>query len=112
MTDSKQVCVCFLLSVLGVAALALAGGSMGFGHLAGNKGRPYAARQVTMAQAATTTTTASRMMGLGEVNHRRILGSISLSSLDPNRPACIRSCPAAGGAYTGRGCQKVYQCAG
>ncbi|RLM65715.1 uncharacterized protein C2845_PM16G05390 [Panicum miliaceum] len=29
---------------------------------------------------------------------------ISPSSLDPNRAACIGSCPAAGGAYTGRGC--------
>uniref|UniRef100_A0A0A8Y5D4 Uncharacterized protein n=1 Tax=Arundo donax TaxID=35708 RepID=A0A0A8Y5D4_ARUDO len=41
---------------------------------------------------------------------RRILGSISPSSLKPDSPACIKSCPAAGRPYTSRGCKNVYQC--
>ncbi|KAL6650553.1 hypothetical protein ACP70R_009478 [Stipagrostis hirtigluma subsp. patula] len=43
--------------------------------------------------------------------HRRILaGGISAGALNRNGPACIGSCPARGGSYTGRGCQKKYGC--
>ncbi|TVU13802.1 hypothetical protein EJB05_37230, partial [Eragrostis curvula] len=45
----------------------------------------------------------------GEVP-RRILASINLSGLDPDRASCIQSCPAPGRSYTGPGCQKVYGC--
>ncbi|KAF8765936.1 hypothetical protein HU200_007973 [Digitaria exilis] len=69
----------------------------------------YATARQLMAVAPTTTTTT---MGLEVHRRRRILGSISTSSLDPNRPACIRACPAAGGPYTSRGCLNVYQCRG
>ncbi|RLM74690.1 uncharacterized protein C2845_PM15G05090 [Panicum miliaceum] len=92
----SKACVVFLLAVLIVIALALAGGSMEAAP-AGKGRRPYGARHLATAV-------------LGVEVRRRVLGSISPSSLDPNRAACIGSCPAAGGAYTGRGCQKVYQC--
>lgn len=101
--DSKA-CV-FLLALLGVA-LALAGGGMGVG-LASKAGPSYAARQL-MAQ-VTTTAAATSMLGL--VVHRRVLASISPSTLNPDRPACIGKCPAPGRPYTGRRCQKAYQCA-
>ncbi|KAJ1270498.1 hypothetical protein BS78_06G056400 [Paspalum vaginatum] len=43
--------------------------------------------------------------------HRRVLaGMVQGSALDANRAACIGSCPARGGSYTGRGCQKKYRC--
>ncbi|KQJ82122.1 hypothetical protein BRADI_5g06277v3 [Brachypodium distachyon] len=43
--------------------------------------------------------------------HRRVLaGKISPGALQPSRPACIQSCPAAGRPYTGRGCKDVYRC--
>ena len=45
-----------------------------------------------------------------DVHRRRILYSLTNSVFDPNRPACIGSCPGAGRAYTGRGCQSAYQC--
>ncbi|PVH35151.1 hypothetical protein PAHAL_7G112200 [Panicum hallii] len=102
--DSK-VCVFLLVALLGVAlALAgsIAGGSME-AVLAGK--RQYGAAQLMM-----TPVTATPTSVLGVEVRRRVLGSISPSSLDPNRAACIGSCPAAGGAYTGRGCQRVYQC--
>lgn len=58
------------------------------------------------APSATTTS----MMGT-EAVHRRILGSTSASSLDQYKAVCIKSCPAPGRPYTGRGsCLKVYQC--
>lgn len=100
--DSKA-CV-FLLALLGVA-LALAGGSTRVG-LASKAGPSYAARQL-MAQVTTTAATTS-MMGL--VVHRRVLASISPSTLNPDRPACLGKCPAAGRPYTSRGCQKAYRC--
>lgn len=110
--DSK-VCV-FQLALLGGVALAalagpnVAGGIMEVGLASSTAtGAAHAARQM-MAQATTTTTTMS-VMGL-EV-HRRILGSISSSSsLNPDRAACLRGCPARGGPYTSRSCQHVYQC--
>lgn len=111
--DSKVCCVFQLALLLGVAlALALAGpiiagGSVEVGLASKTAGAgAYVARQMTMAQA--TTTTAKTLMGL-EV-HRRVLSSVSSSSLNPDRAACLGSCPAAGGSYTGRGCQKAYQC--
>ncbi|KAI5002023.1 hypothetical protein ZWY2020_026673 [Hordeum vulgare] len=45
--------------------------------------------------------------------HRRVYGSgdITKESLDPNKPRCVRNCPApAGYPYTGRGCNKYYDC--
>ncbi|KAF7040268.1 hypothetical protein CFC21_050181 [Triticum aestivum] len=44
--------------------------------------------------------------------HRRVLAGrgISASSLNPNKAACTRTCPARGGAYTGRACLRRYQC--
>ncbi|CAN6242103.1 unnamed protein product [Urochloa humidicola] len=43
--------------------------------------------------------------------HRRVLaGVIKPGALKPDQPACIRSCPAPGKPYTGRGCQAVYRC--
>ncbi|CAN6227733.1 unnamed protein product [Urochloa humidicola] len=43
--------------------------------------------------------------------HRRVLaGAIKPGALKPDQPACIRSCPAPGKPYTGRGCKAVYQC--
>ena len=101
--DSKA-CVVFLLALLGVA-LALAGGGSTEAAPAGTGWWPYGARQLLMAPVTTAT---SSVLGV-EVRHR-VLGSIRSSSLDPNKAACIGSCPAPGGAYTGRGCQKVYQC--
>jgi hypothetical protein len=101
--DSKA-CVIFLLALLGVA-LALAGGGSTEAAPAGTGRRPYGARQLLMAP---VTMAMSSVLGV-EVR-RRVLGSIRSSSLDPNRAACIGSCPPPGGAYTGRGCQKVYQC--
>ncbi|CAN6275551.1 unnamed protein product [Urochloa humidicola] len=101
-----KVCVLFLLALLISVSLALAGGSVEAAGLTVGTG-PYAAALQLMAPSTTTTTS---MMGL-EVR-RRVLGSISPSSLNPDSPACLGKCPAAGGAYTGRGCQKVYQCSG
>jgi hypothetical protein len=43
---------------------------------------------------------------------RRVLASISPGSLNRNRQACLRSCPARGGSYTNRGCQSRYRCRG
>ncbi|RCV33167.1 hypothetical protein SETIT_7G060800v2 [Setaria italica] len=97
----SKVRVVFLLPLLGVA-LALAGGTVEAG-LAGTG--PYAAALQMMAPSTTTST-------MGFEVRRRVLSNISPSSLNPNRAACLRSCPASGGAYTGRGCQKVYQCSG
>ncbi|CAL5032747.1 unnamed protein product [Urochloa decumbens] len=101
--DSKA-CVVFLLPLLGVS-LALAAGSVEAAGLTGGTGPYPAALQLTAPAPATTS-----MMRL-EVR-RRVLSSISTSSLNPDKPACLGKCPAAGGAYTGRGCQKVYQCSG
>ncbi|CAL5017542.1 unnamed protein product [Urochloa decumbens] len=101
--DSKA-CVVFLLPLLGVS-LALAAGSVEAAGLAGGTG-PYPAALQLAAPAPATTS----MMRL-EVR-RRVLSSISTSSLNPDRPACLGKCPAAGRPYTGRGCQKVYQCSG
>ncbi|OEL24940.1 hypothetical protein BAE44_0014041 [Dichanthelium oligosanthes] len=43
--------------------------------------------------------------------HRRVLaGVIKPGALNPGRPACIRSCPAPGRPYSGRGCKAIYQC--
>ena len=110
--DSKICCVFQLALLLGVVlALAgpiIAGGSVEVGLASKAAGAgAYAARQMMTAQ---VTTTAKSTMGL-EV-HRRVLGSISPSSLNPDKPACLGSCPAAGRSYTGRGCQKAYQCSG
>ncbi|KAF7001464.1 hypothetical protein CFC21_017133 [Triticum aestivum] len=44
--------------------------------------------------------------------HRRVLAGISPGALSRNRPACPGACPAPGGSYTNRGCQKKYQCRG
>ncbi|KAE8806946.1 hypothetical protein D1007_16811 [Hordeum vulgare] len=44
--------------------------------------------------------------------HRRVLAGISPGALNRNRPACPGACPAPGGSYTNRGCQKKYQCRG
>uniref|UniRef100_A0A0E0KPD6 Uncharacterized protein n=1 Tax=Oryza punctata TaxID=4537 RepID=A0A0E0KPD6_ORYPU len=45
------------------------------------------------------------------VVHRRMLASsIQDSVLNANKPACLRSCSAAGRPYTGRGCTNAYQC--
>ncbi|RCV33169.1 hypothetical protein SEVIR_7G067400v4 [Setaria viridis] len=42
--------------------------------------------------------------------HRRVLaGVIKPGALNPNRPACIRSCPAPGQPYN-RGCKAIYHC--
>lgn len=112
MSMDSKVCFVFQLALLGVAlALAgpiIAGGSVEVGIASrATAAGAYAAWQTTTAQA--TTTAKSVMMGL-EV-HRRILGSIHSSSLNPDSPACLGSCPAPGGAYT-RGCSKTYQCSG
>ncbi|XP_037410533.1 uncharacterized protein LOC119273491 [Triticum dicoccoides] len=38
-------------------------------------------------------------------------GDISNGALDANKPRCVRNCPApAGYPYTGRGCNKYYDC--
>ncbi|KAF7040264.1 hypothetical protein CFC21_050185 [Triticum aestivum] len=44
--------------------------------------------------------------------HRRVLagGGISAGSLNSNKAACTRTCPARGGPYTGRPCLRRYQC--
>nr|XP_020190562.1 uncharacterized protein LOC109776335 [Aegilops tauschii subsp. strangulata] len=44
--------------------------------------------------------------------HRRVLagGGISAGSLNSNKAACTRTCPAHGGPYTGRPCLRRYQC--
>jgi hypothetical protein len=44
--------------------------------------------------------------------HRRVLagGFMKPSALNPDRAACLRSCPAPGRPYTGRDCQNIYQC--
>ncbi|XP_037410535.1 uncharacterized protein LOC119273493 [Triticum dicoccoides] len=44
--------------------------------------------------------------------HRRVLASTSItaSSLNPNKAACTRTCPARGRPYTGRACLRRYQC--
>ena len=106
--DSKFCCVFQLALLLGVAlALAgpiVAGGSVEVGLASKAGAGAYAARQMMMEQ---VTTTAKSTMGL-EV-HRRVLGSISPNSLNPDKPACLGSCPAAGRSYTGRSCQKAYQ---
>jgi hypothetical protein len=46
--------------------------------------------------------------------HRRVLlgGSIRPSVFTPDRPACLRPCPAQGRPYTNRGCEKIYRCHG
>ncbi|KAF8661980.1 hypothetical protein HU200_056594 [Digitaria exilis] len=99
--------VCILLFALLGVGVALAGGRMeAAAGLAG--AGPYASARQLMAVAPTRTT----MMSLEVHRRRRILGSISTSSLDPNKPACIKACPAAGGPYTNRGCLNVYQCRG
>uniref|UniRef100_A0A0A9BKU0 Uncharacterized protein n=1 Tax=Arundo donax TaxID=35708 RepID=A0A0A9BKU0_ARUDO len=90
--------VCVSLLALLIAALALAGG-VAAGLAADVSG---SAQQLISSRAS---------MPRVEV-HRRILGSIKPSSLNPDRPSCIKSCPASGRPYTGRNCQKVYQCAG
>lgn len=110
--DSKVCCV-FQLALLLVVALALAGpiiagGSVEVGLASKAAGTgAYAARQMMTAQ---VTTTAKSTMGL-EV-HRRVLASNPSSSLslNPDRAACLGSCPAPGGSYTNRGCQKAYRC--
>ena len=102
--DSKA-CVVFLLALLGIAR-ALAGGGSTEAAPAGTGWRPYGARQLLMAPVTATSA------ALGVEARRRVLSSISSSSLDPNRAACIGSCPAPGGAYTGRGCKQAYQCRG
>ncbi|CAN6248205.1 unnamed protein product [Urochloa humidicola] len=96
--DSKVRVVFLLALLISVSSLALAGG-----------GSVEAGLALQLMAPSTTTTTATPMLGL-EVHRRRVLGSISTSSLNPDSPACVGKCPAAGGAYTGRGCQKVYQC--
>jgi hypothetical protein len=55
-------------------------------------------------------TTAAWKMGGGEEVHRRILASINPSGLDPDKPSCLKSCPARGQPYTNRGCQRAYRC--
>ena len=106
--DSKA-CVVFLLAlVVGVAlALATAGSTEAAAAGEGRRRRPYGARQQLLMAPVTATSAA-----LGVEARRRVLSSISSSSLDPNRAACIGSCPAPGGAYTGRGCKQAYQCRG
>lgn len=47
-----------------------------------------------------------------EEGHRRVLAGrgITASSLNPNKAACTRTCPARGRPYTGRACLRRYQC--
>jgi|UniRef100_A0A804MI67 hypothetical protein len=102
----SMVCVIHLVLAvsLALAGPIIAGGSTEEVGLARKQAdEAYAARQMT----AQATTTASTM---GKEVHRRVLGSINPSTLDPDKPACLGSCPAAGRPYTGRGCQKAYQC--
>jgi hypothetical protein len=44
--------------------------------------------------------------------HRRVLagGFNKPAVLTASQPACLRSCPAAGQPYTGRGCKAIYHC--
>lgn len=50
-------------------------------------------------------------LGVDMELHRRILaGNVGSGALRPDRPACVQSCPARGGSYTGRGCKTVYRC--
>jgi hypothetical protein len=91
MVDSKMRVVIFLIALLGGVAVALA------------STESYAAALQLMAPSTT--------MGF-QVRRRVLSNVVRSSSLDPNKAACLSSCPAAGGAYTGRGCQKVYQCSG
>ncbi|NP_001144230.1 hypothetical protein Zm00014a_015840 [Zea mays] len=44
--------------------------------------------------------------------HRRVLagGFVKSNVLNPDKAACIKSCPARGRPYTGRGCSNIYQC--
>ncbi|CAN6248204.1 unnamed protein product [Urochloa humidicola] len=90
----SKVRVVFLLALS--ISLALAGG-----------GSVEAGLALQLMAPSTMTTP---MLGL-EVHRRRVLSSISTSSLNPDSPACTGKCPASGGAYTGgRDCQKVYHC--
>ncbi|VAH47088.1 uncharacterized protein LOC119367794 [Triticum dicoccoides] len=86
-------------TLIAVLAASLAAGDTAAG-LAGSMGTAYRVDAATAPQKLTP------------VVHRRVLASLGNSVFDPNRPACIRQCGAAGQPYTGQGCVRAYQCGG
>ncbi|KAF0894537.1 hypothetical protein E2562_039533 [Oryza meyeriana var. granulata] len=71
-----------------------------------------AAAAVALAGADATSSTGAAAAGEVVVHRRVLSSSIQNSALNANRPACLSSCPASGGSYTGRGCKSAYQCNG
>uniref|UniRef100_A0A0D9W3T8 Uncharacterized protein n=1 Tax=Leersia perrieri TaxID=77586 RepID=A0A0D9W3T8_9ORYZ len=85
------------LLLLAVAAVFALAGAVAAGHRDAKPGIAGAA--------------AAAVKEEGPVVHRRVLRTnIENSVLNANRPACVSSCPANGGSYTGRGCSSAYQC--
>ena len=108
-------CLSFLL-LLGVA-LALAGpanGDISAGFAA--SGAAYsidaAVRQLMSPSSMKLEDGVDPELSIDLEVHRRVLAGISPGALSRNRPACPGACPAPGGSYTNRGCQKKYQCRG
>ncbi|KAI5015732.1 uncharacterized protein LOC123430184 [Hordeum vulgare subsp. vulgare] len=101
--DREQARVSLLVVLLTGTVIAVLAASPAAGDtMAGLAGRMGTAYRVDAAAAQKLT----------PVVHRRVLSSLGNSVLDPNRPACVGRCGAAGQPYTGRGCVRSYQCRG
>uniref|UniRef100_A0A0E0DCX7 Uncharacterized protein n=1 Tax=Oryza meridionalis TaxID=40149 RepID=A0A0E0DCX7_9ORYZ len=111
-----------LLLVLTIVALSLAVPSAGDmravlsgGEGAALHGIDLAVRQLAMvaplSSLARLEDAVAPELGVDMELHRRILaGNVGSGALTSDRPACVQSCPARGGSYTGRGCETVYRC--
>uniref|UniRef100_A0A0D9W3U1 Uncharacterized protein n=1 Tax=Leersia perrieri TaxID=77586 RepID=A0A0D9W3U1_9ORYZ len=120
--DRSVVVISFLLLAVVLSLSGPAAGDMRVVHSSTNSAGQVidaAVRQLMMPPAVEVTSSTRRLedavapeFGVDMELHRRILasGTISPGALKPNGPACVKTCPARGGSYTGRGCQTVYQC--